>query len=83
MPCSASLGLTAAQTFEAWAGGRTHLVSVAVGLLSVILALALPIDYIWLAGVIYALQGPLHWRNGVLIARARGRALLSSTPAPR
>jgi uncharacterized membrane protein len=79
----ATLDLTPAQAFEAWAGRRTHLVSVAVGLLSVILALTLPIEYIWLAGVIYALQGPLHWRNGVLIARARARALLSSTPAPQ
>jgi hypothetical protein len=77
------LSLTPAQAFEARAGIRTHLVSVFVGVLSVILALTLPIDYIWIAGVIYALQGPLHWRNGVLIERERARALPSSTPAPQ
>jgi uncharacterized membrane protein len=75
------LGLTPAQAFEARAGVRTHFVSVFVGVLSVVLALALPIDFIWIAGVIYAVQGPLHWRNGVLIERERARVLPSSTPA--
>ena len=44
-----------------------------VGLVSVVLALTVPIAWIWTAGVIYALQGPLHYRNGVLIARARDK----------
>lgn len=69
------LGLTPVQAFEAWAGIRSHLVSVSVGLLSVVIALTVPIDWIWTAGAIYGLQGPLHWRNGVLIDRARRRAL--------
>lgn len=77
------LGLTPAQAFEAWAGRRAHLVSVFVGLLSVILALLLPITLIWIAGAIYGLQAPLHWRNGVLIARARAKAFPATTPAPQ
>ena len=68
------LALTPAQTFDAWAGIRSHLVSVFVGVLSVVLALTMPIEWIWLAGVIYMLQAPLHWRNGLLIERERARA---------
>jgi len=76
------LGLTPLEAFEARAGVRTHAVSVFVGLLSIVLALTLPINWIWMAGFIYSIQGPLHWRNGVLIARRRERAFPSSTPAP-
>ncbi|HEX6213553.1 MAG TPA: hypothetical protein VFZ38_01980 [Vicinamibacterales bacterium] len=75
---SAALALTPAQAFDAWAGIRSHLVSVCVGILSVVLALTVPIEWIWLAGMIYMLQAPLHWRNGLLIERARTRAF----PAP-
>jgi hypothetical protein len=39
------------------------------------MALTMPIQWIWTAGAIYGLQGPLHWRNGVLIDRARQRAV--------
>lgn len=74
-----ALGLTPPQAFEARAGMRSHLVSVSVGLASIVLALAVPINWIWTAGAIYGLQAPLHWRNGVLIERARRRAL-ASTP---
>ena len=78
-----ALGLSEEQAFTAYAGAQTHLLSVFVGLLSVFLALTVPINFIWVAGVIYSLQGPLHWRNGVLIERqrAKSKALLSSTPA--
>lgn len=74
--------LTPEQVFEARAGMRTHAISAGVGLLSIVLAFALPIRVLGLAGMVYALQGPLHWRNGVLIARARERAFPSSTPTP-
>jgi hypothetical protein len=53
---------------------RTHLVSISVGLMSIVLALTVPIHWIWTAGAIYALQGPLHWRNGVAIERTRAKA---------
>jgi uncharacterized membrane protein len=70
----AALSLTPAQAFDAWAGIRSHLLSVSVGVLSIVLALTLPIHLIWMAGAVYGLQGPLHWRNGVLLERARSRA---------
>jgi hypothetical protein len=68
-----AFNLSLEQVFAARAGARTHMLSVAVGLISIVLALTVPIQWIWTAGVIYALQGPLHWRNGVLIERARVR----------
>lgn len=71
------------QAFAARTGARTHLLSVGVGLVSIVMALTVPIGWIWTAGVIYALQGPLHWRNGVLIERARARAFPAATPAPQ
>ena len=74
-----AFGLSAEQAFAARTGARTHLLSVAVGLVSIALALTVPIRLIWIAGVIYAVQGPLHWRNGVLIERARKRALAGTT----
>jgi uncharacterized membrane protein len=58
-----ALGLSAEQGFIAYAGTQTHLLSVLVGLVSVFLALTVPIEWIWTAGVIYSLQGPLHWRK--------------------
>jgi hypothetical protein len=39
-----------------------------------VLALTVPIQRIWTAGAIYGLQGPLHWRNGVVTERARAKA---------
>jgi uncharacterized membrane protein len=78
-----ALELTPSEAFEAWAGIRSHLLSVSVGVLSVLIALTVPIEWIWTAGAIYGLQGPLHWRNAVVIARARATALHASTPAPR
>jgi multisubunit Na+/H+ antiporter MnhB subunit len=69
-----SLQLSERQAFEAWAGLRTHAMSAGVGLVSVLLALTVPIQWIWTAGAIYGLQGPIHWRNGVLIEQARLKA---------
>ena len=43
------------------------------------MALTVPIQWIWTAGAIYGLQGPLHWRNGVLIDRARQRAVTAAS----
>lgn len=76
-------GLQAEQVFAARTGALTHLLSVMVGVISIVLALTVPIQMIWTAGVVYAFQGPLHWTNGVLIGRARERAFPSSTPARR
>jgi uncharacterized membrane protein len=65
------LALSAEDAFDAHAGARTHAISMSLGLVSIALAWTLPIDWFWVAGPVYGLQGPLHWRNGVLIARAR------------
>lgn len=77
-----AFGLSDAQAFAARTGALTHLLSVAVGVVSIVMALTVPMEWIWTAGAIYGLQGPLHWRNGVLIERAREKAFPSSTPAP-
>lgn len=37
-----------------------HVISISIGLVSVVLALALPIRWSWLAGPLYGLMGPLH-----------------------
>lgn len=73
----AALGLSAEEIFEARAGARTHALSMGVGLVSIAMAWLLPFPWFVLAGPIYALQGPLHWRNGVLIARARAKSFSS------
>ena len=72
-----AFGLSPEQAFTARTGAQTHLLSVGVGLLSIVMALTVPIEWIWTAGVIYGIQGPLHWRNGVLIERARAKAFPS------
>lgn len=66
--------LTDEQAFAARTGARIHLLSVGLGLVSIVLALAVPIEWIWTAGVVYLFQAPIHWRNGVLIERARAKA---------
>ena len=72
-----AFGLSEEQAFAARTGARTHLISVSVGLLSVVMALTVPIEWLWTAGAIYGIQGPLHWRNGVLIEKARAKAFPS------
>ena len=76
-----TLNLSREDAFDAFAGARTHAISLSLGLVSIVLAWTLPINWFWVAGPVYALQGPLHWRNGVLIARAREKLLSSSADA--
>jgi hypothetical protein len=75
------LALSPEQVFEATAGVRSHLLSVGVAVLSIVLALTIPIGLIWIAGAIYSLQGPVHAMNGSFTARQRARRFPSSTPA--
>lgn len=49
---------------------RGHLISTGLGLVSIALALILPDRWLWVAGVLYGLMGPLHGWNG----RAAGAA---------
>jgi uncharacterized membrane protein len=68
-----ALGLSDEQAFHARSGALTHMLSVMVGMISIVMAVTVPINWIWTAGIIYSLQGPLHWRNGVLVERERAR----------
>jgi uncharacterized membrane protein len=54
------LELSAVDRREAWLGIRTHLLSVGVGMLSVLLTLTLPGRLVGMAGFAYASLGPLH-----------------------
>lgn len=71
------LQLAPEQAFDALMGAKMHLISVFVGLLSIRIALTAPIEMIWAAGAIYALQGPLHAVNGTLTGRARAQLFRS------
>lgn len=68
-----ALQLSERDAFEAWAGARTHAISLSVGIVSIAMAWLLPSPWFVAAGPVYALQGPLHWRNGVLLARMRDK----------
>jgi len=75
------LGLSAEEAFDASAGARTHAISMSLGLVSIVLAWTLPLNWFWVAGPVYGLQGPLHWINGTLLARARERQFGSAARA--
>lgn len=66
-----ALKLTPEEVFDALVGVRSHGLSIAVGLVSIVLAQTLPLHLFWIAGPVYGLQGPIHWVNGVLLARER------------
>jgi uncharacterized membrane protein len=59
-------------------GRRAHLISLGVGLLSILIALA-GSGYAPVAGFIYMLMGPLHAWNGRLSAKAREATRSSAT----
>jgi uncharacterized membrane protein len=75
----AALGLTELEMFDAHAGARTHAISMMVGVVSIAIAWTLPFPWFVAAGPIYGLQGPLHWRNGVLLAREREKRFGSTS----
>lgn len=68
------LALDEIELFEARAGRRVHLISVAIGLLSMavlaVLALAAP-ALAGLAGLVYMVMGPAHGIHGARYAKAR------------
>jgi hypothetical protein len=79
-----TLGLDALGLHDATAGMRRHGVSVAIGLLSVILAVTLPDRWVGLSGFCYLLLGPAHavygYRSG--LARERLAAALAGCYHP-
>jgi beta-lactamase class A len=68
-----ALGLSEAERLLLKASLGHHLISIAIGLASVVVALAFPVRWSWLAGPLYFLMGPLHgvWghRAGVRLER--------------
>lgn len=78
------LGLTPLELFDVRAFVGHHLVSVAVGILAVIVALAVPRQIAIVSPMCFGLMGPAHWTWGTRVARRR-RALetrLRGEPAP-
>lgn len=65
------LGLSPLETFDAWAGARAHSLSVAVGLISILLAAILPIRYLAFSGLVFFLMAPVHGINGYYSGRRR------------
>jgi uncharacterized membrane protein len=64
--------------FDARASLRRHAISVGIGLLSVVIAVLAPIQYLALAGLLFFMMGPAHGTFGYLNGRARQR--LTSEP---
>lgn len=73
------LGLGTLELFDAHSGIRRHLLSVAIGVASIALALVVPMRLFWMPGFIYFLLGPVQGTNGYRtgVARARLKASLA------
>jgi hypothetical protein len=74
------LELTPLEIFDTKASIVAHLLAAGIGLLSVVLALTVPLRLVGLAGYAYFLFGPVLAANGS-IAGARRRRLFESAPA--
>ncbi len=82
-----ALGLDALAVYDPRASIRRHRISVTLGVLSIAIAVLLPIDYLAFAGLIFFLMGPAHGVFGYLNGRRREKfeASLcqpSGTPPP-
>jgi uncharacterized membrane protein len=71
------LALTPLEAFDARAGVRAHLLSVAIGTVSIVAALMLPMSRFWIAGFVYFLLGPVQGTNGRMNGAARARLVAS------
>ena len=69
----ATLGLGPLELFDAHSGLRRHLLSVAIGVVSIVLALVVPMSLFWMPGFIYFLLGPVQGTNGWRTGLARAR----------
>jgi hypothetical protein len=69
------LRMSAVEVFDARASVQRHSISVSVGVLSVLLAWLLPIEYLAYAGLLFFLMGPAHGTFGYLNGRARERLI--------
>jgi hypothetical protein len=69
-----TLGLTPLEAFDAKNGMAHQIVSISVGLLSLLIATVAPLRLVPLAPAAFALMGPAHWLHGGR-ARKKRRAL--------
>jgi uncharacterized membrane protein len=73
------LGLTDTDEINLRHGMRAHAISASLGVVSIALALVLPLQWIGVAGMLYALMGPLQawngYRNGAAIAALNARSI--------
>jgi uncharacterized membrane protein len=69
----AVLELTPLEVFDAKAGVRMHLLTASIGVLSVLMASVLPIQYLAFSGLIFFLLGPVLGTHGHFNGRARNR----------
>lgn len=74
------LGLGPMEVLDTQIGVGMHLVSVAVGVLAIAVALLAPTLFAVLSGFTYFLMGPAHWAYAVMAAR-RKRALAAELAA--
>lgn len=65
--------LSPIEVFDARAGVRAHLLSVAIGVLALGLTQVVPPERLWVPGLTFTLLGPVHGLNGYLSGRARDR----------
>lgn len=65
------LGLTELEIFDTKMFAGHHLVSAAVGLLAVLIALVGPRRFVFVSPMTFALMGPAHWAFGVLTGKWR------------
>ena len=59
------------EVFDLKAGARMHLLSVAIGVLSLLLAFVVPANLLWIPGFLFFMLGPVHGINGYLTGRKR------------
>ena len=74
------LALDTLAVYDARASMRRHLISVTVGVLSMAIAVLLPIEYLAFAGLIFFLMGPAHGVFGYINGRTRARLEASLWP---
>jgi len=79
----ARLELSPEVVFDTRTSMRAHALSVSLGVVSVLLAISMPMDWRFsLSGIIYALEGPFQGANGYFSGRTREKRFPSSTPEP-
>jgi uncharacterized membrane protein len=77
----APLELTPFELVQLRFSTRSHVISAGLAVVSILLALVLPMGWMWVPGVLYGLMGPLHTWNGFSMHRAI-TALETPAPAP-